>query len=67
MSLAIGSLGPDFEAETTEGKIRFHDYIGNSWVVFFSHPKDFAPVCTTELGRMSHLKPEFDRRNTSCS
>lgn len=64
MTLAIGSLAPDFEAETTEGKIRFHDYIGNSWVVFFSHPKDFTPVCTTELGRMAHLKPEFDKRNT---
>jgi len=64
MTLAIGSLAPDFEAETTEGKIKLHDYIGNSWVVFFSHPKDFTPVCTTELGRMAHLKPEFDKRNT---
>lgn len=64
MALSIGSLAPDFEAETTHGKIRFHDYIGNSWVVFFSHPKDFTPVCTTELGRMAHLKPEFDKRNT---
>lgn len=64
MTLAIGSVAPDFEAETTEGKIRLHDYIGASWVVFFSHPKDFTPVCTTELGRMAHLKPEFDKRNT---
>ena len=64
MTLAIGSVAPDFEAETTEEKIRFHDYIGTSWVVFFSHPKDFTPVCTTELGRMAHLKPEFDKRNT---
>ncbi len=64
MTLAIGSLAPDFVAETTEGRIKLHDYIGNSWVVFFSHPKDFTPVCTTELGRMAHLKPEFDKRNT---
>lgn len=64
MTLSIGSLAPDFEAETTDGRIRLHDYIGNSWVVFFSHPKDFTPVCTTELGRMAHLKPEFDKRNT---
>ncbi len=64
MTLAIGSLAPDFEADTTEGKIKLHDYIGNSWVVFFSHPKDFTPVCTTELGRMAHLKPEFDKRDT---
>ena len=64
MALAINDTAPDFEAETTEGKIRFHDWIGNNWVVLFSHPKDFTPVCTTELGYMAKLKPEFDRRNT---
>jgi alkyl hydroperoxide reductase subunit AhpC len=62
MTLAIGSTAPDFEAQTTEGKIRFHDFIGNTWVVLFSHPKDFTPVCTTELGRAAQLKPEFDKR-----
>src|SRR5262249_2974431 len=58
-----GETAPDFEAATTEGHIRFHDWIGNSWVVLFSHPKNFTPVCTTELGYMARLKPEFDRRN----
>ena len=64
MSLQLGQVAPDFEAETTEGKLRFHDWIGNSWAVRFSHPKDFTPVCTTELGYMAKLKPEFDKRNT---
>jgi thioredoxin-dependent peroxiredoxin len=63
MSLTIGDVAPDFETETTQGRIRFHDWIGDSWAVLFSHPKDFTPVCTTELGYMARIKPEFDKRN----
>ena len=63
MSLQLGDTAPDFEADTTEGRIRFHDWIGDSWAVLFSHPKDFTPVCTTELGYMAKIEPEFTKRN----
>ncbi len=59
MALQLGDVAPDFEAETTEGRIKFHDWIGDSWAVLFSHPKDFTPVCTTELGYMASIEPEF--------
>jgi thioredoxin-dependent peroxiredoxin len=64
MTIALGETAPDFHAETTEGPIDFHDWIGDSWAVLFSHPKDFTPICTTELGYMARIKPEFDKRNT---
>ncbi len=62
MTLSIGDTAPDFEAETTQGKIRFHEWLGDSWGVLFSHPKDFTPICTTELGYMARIKPDFDKR-----
>src|SRR5216110_2431640 len=62
MALALGDTAPDFEADTTEGRIKFHDWIGDKWAVLFSHPKDFTPVCTTELGYMAKIQPEFEKR-----
>ncbi|MEX2202254.1 MAG: peroxiredoxin [Dongiaceae bacterium] len=64
MAVRIGDVAPDFEQESTEGRIKFHDFIGDGWAILFSHPKDFTPVCTTELGYLAKLKPEFDKRNT---
>lgn len=62
MTLKLGDAAPDFTADTTQGKLAFHEWLGDSWGVFFSHPKDFTPVCSTELGYLAHLKPEFDKR-----
>ncbi|MFN9955535.1 MAG: redoxin domain-containing protein, partial [bacterium] len=62
MALQIGDIAPDFEANTTEGRLKFHDYIDGNWAVFFSHPKDFTPVCTTDLGSVARMKSEFDKR-----
>ena len=63
MTIQLGQIAPDFEADSTQGRIRFHEWLGNSWGLFFSHPKDFTPVCTTELGEVARLRPEWDKRN----